>query len=102
MDNRWRFLYCHITELWGHRREVVAGDGKPGASAGGAVKEKPYSGSRGREAERKEVAKETDRLSGKAAIAYMTPVPKTDTGGWGENPKAGGRSIVKELGKMAP
>ena len=38
----------------------------------------------------------------KAAIAARAPVPKTDTGGWGEDPKAGGRSIVKELGKMAP
>ena len=38
----------------------------------------------------------------KAAIDFIMPVPKTDTGGWGENPKAGGRSIVKELGKMAP
>ena len=38
----------------------------------------------------------------KAAIARTGPVPKTDTGGWGEDPEAGGRSIVKELGKMAP
>ena len=38
----------------------------------------------------------------KAAIVSYTPVPKTDTGGWGENPKADGRSIVKELGKIAP
>ena len=35
-------------------------------------------------------------------MAYHGPVPKTDTGGRGENPKAGGRSIAKELGKMAP
>ena len=41
-------------------------------------------------------------LARKAAIVYNIPVPKTDTGGRGENPKAGGRSIVKELGKMAP
>ena len=40
--------------------------------------------------------------SGKAAIVYPGPVPETDTGGWGENPEAGGRSIVKEFGKMAP
>ena len=38
----------------------------------------------------------------KAAIVYAAPVPQTDTGGWGGNPKAGGGSIVKELGKMAP
>ena len=33
-------------------------------------------------------------------IAYA-PVPQTDTGGWGEEPKAGGRRVVKELGKLA-
>ena len=38
----------------------------------------------------------------KAAIEYHVPVPETDTGGRGENPKADGRSIVKELGKMTP
>ena len=28
------------------------------------------------------------------------PVPQTDTGGRGENPKTNGRTLVKELGKM--
>ena len=28
-------------------------------------------------------------------------VPQTDTGGWGENPKASGPMFVKELGKIA-
>jgi len=27
---------------------------------------------------------------------------KTDTGGWGEYPKALGRTVVKELGKLTP
>ena len=30
------------------------------------------------------------------------PVPQTDTGGQGENPKARERTLVKELGKMTP
>ena len=30
------------------------------------------------------------------------PVPQTDAGGRGENPKTHGRTIVKELGKMTP
>ena len=50
------------------------------------------------------VAKYSEGLSRKATILedpYL-PVPSTDTGGWGENPKADGRSIVKELGKMSP
>ena len=48
------------------------------------------------------VGKNVERMPGKAAMALYVPVPETDTGGQGENPKAGGRSIVKELGKMAP
>jgi hypothetical protein len=30
------------------------------------------------------------------------PVPQTDTGRRGENPKANGRRVVKELGKLTP
>ena len=29
-------------------------------------------------------------------------VPQTDTGGWGEYPKALERTLAKELGKMHP
>ncbi len=55
-----------------------------------------------RDAERNKVAKSVSHASRKAAIVYTVPVPQTDTGRRGENPKAGGRSIVKELGKMTP
>ena len=34
-------------------------------------------------------------------IAWV-PVPQTDAGGRGENPKTNERTIVKELGKMTP
>ncbi len=57
---------------------------------------------RWREAERKVVAKHAGPVPRKAAIDCRAPVPQTDTGGWGEDPKAGGRSTAKELGKMAP
>ena len=30
------------------------------------------------------------------------PVPQSDTGGPGEHPKAFGRTLVKELGKLTP
>ena len=43
MDNRWRFLYYVMTELWGHGQKMRAGKGKTGASGGGAAKEKPCS-----------------------------------------------------------
>ncbi len=42
-------------------------------------------------------------LPGKASkLQVTTTVPETDTGGWGENPKALERTLVKELGKMTP
>ena len=56
----------------------------------------------GREGDRKEVGKPAEQVPRKAAMEHAAPVPKTDTGGWGEDPKAGGRSVVKELGKMTP
>ena len=43
------------------------------------------------------------RLPGKSSKLQVTPtVPETDTGGQGENPKALERTLVKELGKIAP
>ena len=32
----------------------------------------------------------------------LSPVPQTNTGGRGENPKVSERTMVKELGKMTP
>ena len=32
----------------------------------------------------------------------LASVPETDTGGWGEYPKALERTLVKELGKLTP
>ena len=55
-----------------------------------------------RERSENKVAKHVSPVPRKAAIAIHIPVPQTDTGGKGENPKAGGGSIAKELGKMAP
>ena len=71
---------------------------KRSRSAGG----KPAARSEGVTRSELRVAKHAGHVPRKAAIVYAAPVPQTDTGGWGENPKAGGRSIVKELGKMAP
>ena len=42
------------------------------------------------------------RVPGKASkIRIIVFVPQTDTGGQGEKPKANGRTLVKELGKIA-
>ena len=35
-------------------------------------------------------------------VRKEVPVPQTDTGRRGENPKVSGRTLVKELGKMTP
>ncbi len=38
----------------------------------------------------------------KLLSSAKVPVPQTDTGRRGENPKTNGRTLVKELGKMTP
>ena len=82
-------------------REAGAGKGEPGPSAAGEARARerrtPW-----RDGDRKRVGKPARRVPRKAAMACTAPVPQTDTGGWGEDPKAGGRSVVKELGKMTP
>ena len=46
--------------------------------------------------------KQTWKKARKAVGETKAPVPQTDTGGWGENPKVSGRRVVKELGKLTP
>ena len=41
MDNRLRFLYCGMSELWGRMCKARAGNGKTRTSAGAARKENP-------------------------------------------------------------
>ena len=36
------------------------------------------------------------------SFRWQETVPQTDTGGQGENPKALEKTLVKELGKIAP
>ncbi len=42
------------------------------------------------------------RCREKPLVRLRVPVPQTDTGRRGENPKARGRTFVKELGKLTP
>ena len=44
----------------------------------------------------------TSHCQEKPLASKRVPVPETDTGGRVENTKARGRTLVKELGKMAP
>ena len=41
MDNRLKFLYYDITELWGHRERARAGNGNTGASVGSVREANP-------------------------------------------------------------
>ena len=91
------------SELRGRRRVRGAGNGKTGPSAKRANQENPVRITLKRDGERNTSSEAPDpTLPRKAAIAPYAPVPQTDTGRRGENPKADERSIVKELGKMAP
>ena len=57
----------------------------------------------GRYGDRKQVGKLLNsRWQEKLLRRIVVPVPQTDTGGRGENPKTNGRTLVKELGKMTP
>ena len=38
----------------------------------------------------------------KVLCIFKAPVPQSDAGRRGENPKTNGRTLVKELGKMTP
>ena len=42
------------------------------------------------------------RVARKAMCISAAPVPQTDTGRQGEDPKTNGRTLVKELGKLTP
>ena len=75
MDNRWRFLYCGMTELWGHVRKAEAGDGLSRCKRGTSHFGK--SGWQWEAVMRSEiqVAKSVSHASRKAAIVYTVPVP---------------------------
>ena len=48
------------------------------------------------------VGKQGDTVARKGICRVQAPVPQTDTGRCGENPKANGRRVVKELGILTP
>lgn len=75
MDNRLKFLYYDISELWGHRRKAQTGNGKTGASEVGEYQANPVLASEGVMRSELKVAKCVSRLSRKAAIVYIVPVP---------------------------
>ena len=48
------------------------------------------------------VGKQRKAVARKGIRILQVPVPQTDTGRRGENPKASERKVVKELGKFTP
>ena len=86
MDNRLKFLYYSMSELWGHRRKGRAGNEETGASEVGVKLEKPGQAGqvynrqirciiRRRDADRNLVGKYVSHASRKAAIVLIVPVP---------------------------
>ena len=52
---------------------------------------------------RHSIRKSVDLSATKSSLrTNLRPVPQSDTGVLGEHPKAFGRTLVKELGKMTP
>ena len=54
------------------------------------------------ERDRNQVGKSANNEARKVLVNAKVPVPQTDTGGQGENPKVSEITMVKELGKMTP
>ena len=54
------------------------------------------------ERDRNQVGKPENVEARKVLVYAKVPVPQTDTGRRGEDPKANGRRVVKELGKLTP
>ena len=52
--------------------------------------------------EKQVVKQQIPNCQEKVLLSEKIPVPQTDTGRQGENPKTRGRTFVKELGKMTP
>ena len=80
MDDRWRFLYCDATELRGHTREARPGKEYPGKTVSAGMRKNPCRKRAPRD-DRRKVGKSEGRVSRKAAIVRIAPVPQTDTGG---------------------
>ncbi len=100
MDNRLKFLYPVASEC-GDTAEKHAGKEKPVQALELHKRTKPCAFKRQRrEASKHKVAKCWMSLSEKPLLCATGPYRKP-TQVMGENPKAGGRSIAKELGKMS-
>ena len=74
MDNRWRFLYYDMTELWGHVQRAEAGNGIP-VQARYQSHWKNRVAIQRRDADRTKVGKCVSHESRKAAIVFKIPVP---------------------------
>ena len=76
MDNRLRFLYCCMSELWGTQRESTGAEWKAARKRGGtSLAGKAARQWEGRDADRNLVGKCVSQLSRKAAIVHTAPVP---------------------------
>ncbi len=75
MENRLRFLYCCISELWGHRRRCTGAEWKAACKRRTRLAGKTVSQWEAVKRTEMIVGKCVSRLSRKAAIVYTVPVP---------------------------
>ena len=102
MDNRQKFLYLRICEAVTQKDSMSRLMVEPvqAVSPVGSKAHLPRTGCDGDRNQSREACEFT--LARKAAKSKEVPVPQTDTGRRGENPKTNERTLVKELGKMTP
>ena len=104
MDNRLIFLY-HLSRLTEAvtQKDRQTGEMENSGQAVRLVRSEVRALRLGRDGDRKQVGKLLNsRWREKLLWSKKVPVPQTDTGRRGENPKTSGRTLVKELGKMTP
>ena len=104
MDNRLIFLYHfkYLTEAM-TQKDRQSGAMVDSVQAVRLVCSEVRTLRLGCDGDRKQVWKLLNsRWREKLLLSEGVPVPQTDTGRRGENPKTSGRTLVKELGKMTP
>ena len=103
MDSRWRFLHRLENEAMTQKdsmSRVMVNSVSKARASGSEVRQTHSLSQRGSEIK---VAKQViSHWREKLLARSEVPVPQTDTGRQGENPKTNGRTLVKELGKMTP
>ena len=101
MDNRWKFLYCGMTELWGHVKESGSRMESP-VQAGYQPLRQIRVAMGSRDAERNKVAKSVSHASRKAAIVLYRTRTVNRHRWMRENLRPAEEALSRNSAKMAP